>query len=71
MTIGLTPLLAYFTIYLAYLEKYNQDDRPISLFSTLRHQLIYGVCIGLILLAIAIGWYLIGIPIGIGGAVTI
>ena len=71
MTIGLTPLLAYFTIYLAYLEKYNQDDRPISLFSTLRHQLIYGVCIGLILLAIAIGWYLIGIPMGIGGAVTI
>ena len=70
MTIGFTPLLAYFTIYIAYLEKYNQDDKPISLFRTLRYQLVYGLTVGILLLIILIGWYLIGIPIGIGGAVT-
>lgn len=70
MTIGFTPLLAYFTIYIAYLEKYNQDDKPIGLFRTLRYQLVYGLTVGILLLIILIGWYLIGIPIGIGGAVT-
>lgn len=70
MTLGLTPLLAYFTIYIAYIEKYNQSNKPINLFRTLKYQIIYGISIGLILLAIAIGWYLIGIPIGIGGTVT-
>lgn len=70
MTLGITPLLAYFTIYIAYLEKYNQDDKPISLFRTLRYQVIYGITVGMLLLVILIGWYLIGIPIGIGGTVT-
>lgn len=70
MTLGITPLLAYFTIYIAYLEKYNQDDKPISLFRTLRYQMVYGITVGILLLAILVGWYLIGIPIGIGGSVT-
>ena len=71
MTTGLTPLLAYFTIYIAYLQKYNQNDKPISLFRTLKYQLIYGISIGIILLLLIIGWYLIGIPIGIGGNISI
>ena len=70
MTIGITPLLAYFTIYIAYLEKYNQQDNPISLFRTLKYQLVYGILIGGILLALVVGWYLIGIPIGINGFIT-
>lgn len=69
-TIGLTPLLAYFTIYLSYIEKYNQGDNPISLFRTLKYQVVYGLVVGLFLLALLIGWYLIGIPIGIGGTIT-
>lgn len=69
-TIGLTPLLAYFTIYIAYLEKYNQNDNPISLFRTLKYQVIYGLIVGAALLLLTIGWYLIGIPIGINGFVT-
>ncbi len=70
MTLGITPLLAYFTIYIAYLEKYNQQENPISLFRTLKYQLSYGMIIGLVLLVLLIGWYLIGIPIGINGFVT-
>lgn len=71
MTIGITPLLAYFTIYISYMEKYNQSDNPINLFTTLRYQIIYGVSIGLILLVILLAWYFIGLPLGIGGSVGI
>jgi len=70
MTIGLTPLLAYFTIYIAYLEKYNQGENPIPLFRTLKYQVVYGLIVGAALLLLLIGWYLIGIPIGINGFVT-
>ena len=37
-TIGLTPLLAYFTKYISNIEIYNQGDKPISMFRTLRYQ---------------------------------
>jgi aminobenzoyl-glutamate transport protein len=67
MTIGLTPMLAYFVIYLAYLEKYNQKSRPLSLFETLKYQLPYSLLTGLVLIIIIIIWYVIGLPIGYGG----
>ena len=69
-TLGLTPLLAYFTVYIAYLEKYNQNDEPISLFRTLKYQIPYSVITAIFLLLLLIGWFLIGIPIGINGVVT-
>ena len=70
MTLGLTPLLAYFTIYIAYIEKYNQNEKPISLFQTLKYQIPYSIYIGLILIALLLAFYLIGIPIGFGGTIT-
>ncbi len=69
-TLGLTPLLAYFTIYIAYLEKYNQNDEPISLFRTLKYQIVYSTATAAILLLIIVGWYLVGLPLGINGAIT-
>lgn len=68
MTIGLTPLFAYFVIYLAYLEKYNQKSRPLSLFETLKYQIPYSLLTGLVLLIIIIVWYIIGLPIGFGAS---
>lgn len=68
MTIGLTPLFAYFVIYLAYLEKYNQKSRPLSLFETLKYQIPYSLLTGFVLLVIIIIWYIIGMPIGIGAS---
>ena len=69
-TTGLTPILAYFFVYLAYIEKYNQNDKPISLFTVIKYQTKYALITGLVLLIILIGWYLIGMPIGIGGYIT-
>ena len=68
MTLGLTPMFAYFVIYLAYLEKYNQKSRPLSLFETLKYQLPYCLLTGLLLLIIIIIWYVIGLPIGYTGS---
>ena len=58
-------------IYLAYLEKYNQKSRPLSLFETLKYQIPYSLLSGLVLLIIIIVWYIIGLPIGFGATPVI
>lgn len=70
VTMGLTPLATYYVIYLAYLEKYNQDIKPINLFKTLKFQVPYSVVVAIILLGLIIVWNILGFPLGIGGSVT-
>ena len=70
VTMGLTPLATYYVIYLAYLEKYNQNTKPINLFKTLRFQVPYSVAVLVILLALVIVWYIVGLPLGFGGVTT-
>ena len=64
-TMNITPMLAYFIVYLAFLEKYNQRDKKIRLFESIRYQMPYTIIIGLTLLVILILWYVVGIPLGI------
>lgn len=64
-TMNITPLLAYFVIYLAFLEKYNQSDRKIHMTDAIRYQIPYTILITLSLFIIIIIWYIIGIPLGI------
>lgn len=71
VTMGLTPLMAYYVIYLAYLDKYNQENKPINLIKTLKYQTPYALAVGLILLALLIVWFIIGLPIGVGGVTKI
>ena len=65
VTYGLTPVMAYFIIYLAFVEKYNQSNTPVPLFKTIRYQIPYAVSTGAVLLLIVIIWYLVGLPLGI------
>ena len=71
VTLGLTPIFAYYVIYLALIEKYNQDEKPVSLFATLKHQLPYALTTAAILLIILIVWQLVGLPVGIKAFPTI
>ena len=71
MTMGITPVLAYFVIYLAYIDKYNDTEKPIALFQTIKYQMPYTFAVGGVLLLLLILWYLIGIPIGLGGIAII
>lgn len=66
MTKGFTPFMAYFVIYIAYLNIYNQNDRPITIRKGLSYVAPYCAIIGLAWLLIVVGWYLIGLPIGPG-----
>lgn len=71
VTIGLTPLFSYFIIYLAYLEKYNQEENNMSIMSAVRYQIPYSLATAGVLLAILIIWYLVGLPLGINGSIAI
>ena len=61
---GLTPIFAYFVIYLAYMEKYNQNKKPINLFRTIKYQLPYSLASMALYLVLIIVWYITGLPVG-------
>jgi aminobenzoyl-glutamate transport protein len=68
---NITPLLAYFIVYLAFLEKYNQNEKKIRLFESIKYQIPYTIVIGLTLLVLIIVWYIIGLPLGISSYPTL
>lgn len=63
----ITPMFGYFIVMLAFLQKYNYDEEnKITIFGTIRKILpTFLLFVGLWLL-ILIGWYIIGLPIGLG-----
>ena len=65
ITNGLTPLFVYYVIYIAFLEKYNKDEM-VTVFGSTKYMLPYGVYIAVIWCVVLVGWYMIGVPIGIG-----
>ncbi len=69
-TMNITPLLAYFIVYLAFLEKYNQANNKIKLSESIRYQIPYTIIIGLTLLVLVIVFYVVGIPLGINSMPT-
>lgn len=68
ITYLLTPVMAYFVIYLAYMELYNQDKKGTGLFSSLKHMIPYSLGNLAMWLIIIIIWYLVSIPLGIGAS---
>ncbi len=63
---GITPIMAYFVIYLAFLDKYSEDDKPISLITSIKDIVPYSCAIGMLWLIVLILIYVLGIPFGIG-----
>ena len=70
-TMNITPLLSYFIVYLAFLEKYNQNSKKISMIDAIKYQMPYSVIIGITLLVLIVIYYIIGLPIGINAFPTI
>lgn len=65
MTKGLTPVLAYFVIFIGYLNLYHADKkRPITIFSSLKLIMPYCIIISITWILIIILWYIIGLPLG-------
>lgn len=67
MTKGITPLLAYFVIYVAYLNIYNKKkEKPITIKQAISWLMPYCGIMCITWIVIVLGWYLIGLPIGPG-----
>lgn len=67
MTKGITPLLASFAIYIAYLNIYNlHKERPYTIKKSLKIVTPYFLLISVTWIVLVLGWYLIGLPIGPG-----
>lgn len=64
MTKGITPFLAYFIIYLGYLNIYNKKKEPITIRKALSFVFPYFSFMVVAWIVIVIGWYLIGLPLG-------
>jgi len=67
MANGITPLYAYFVIFIGYMNVYNMnEDKPVTITAAIKLMLPYFIIISLTWLLLLIGWYIIGLPIGPG-----
>lgn len=71
LTKGITPLLAYFAIYVGYLNMYNTDKGSISIKKAISYIMPYCIIITVTWILIIVGWYVLGAPIGIGVSPTL
>ncbi len=66
---GVTPLLAYFVIYLAYVEQYNNSE--VKFTDLIKWQIPYAIFMFILCLIFITIFYLLNIPLGIGGFIAL
>ena len=67
MTNGVTPLLAYFVVYLGYLNIYNKEEKKVyGIRDGIKIMTPYLIALSVAWIAIILLWYLIGLPLGPG-----
>ncbi len=71
VAIGLTPVFVYFIVYLAFMENYNQSNKPVTMVEAIKYQLPFVGVTALTFLIAIIVWYIAGIPLGIGAGVAL
>lgn len=71
-TNGITPLLAYFVVYIGYLNIYNKEpDKSFSIKEGISHMMPYFIGLSITWLIIILMWYIIGLPLGPGSFPTL
>ena len=66
---GFTPIMAYYVIYLSYLDKYDRSGTGIL--KSLRYLIPYVFVVGVMWIIIITLWTLVGIPLGVGSQVLL
>lgn len=67
ITYGLSPLMSYFVVYIAYMQKYSKETKKVfSISGCFKVMGIYSVAFFLTYLIIIIAWYVIKLPLGVG-----
>ncbi len=65
VTYGLTPVMAYFVIYLAFMELYSTEEDT-GLFKSVKYIMPYSMATMVMWLVIILLFYVIGLPLGVG-----
>ena len=69
---GMTPLFTYFVVFIGFLQIYNKKKNDvISLTDALSLMMPYAIVFSILWFVIILGFYIIGIPIGIGTGVML
>lgn len=67
MTNGITPLLAYFVLYVGYLNIYNREEKKVyGIRDCIKLMMPYCIALSITWIAILLLWYLVGLPLGPG-----
>ena len=67
MTNGITPLLAYFVLYVGYLNIYNREERKVyGIRDGIKLMMPYCIALSIFWITIVLLWYLVGLPLGPG-----
>ncbi len=62
---GITPLLAYFVIFVAFMNYYNRDKKqPITIRKCLSYTIPYSAIYAIFWIVLIVSWYMVGLPIG-------
>ena len=65
MTNGITPFLAYFVVYVGYLNIYNKEEKKVyGIRDSINIMRPYLIGLSITWIAIVVLWYLIGLPLG-------
>ena len=67
----ITPFFAYFIVMIGFMQKHNDNNERITLFKIMNMMAKLTLLIMVIWILIIIGWYIIGIPTGVGAYPTI
>ena len=71
VAIGLTPVFVYFIVYLAFMETYNQSNKPVTMVEAIKYQLPFALISLVTFLALILVWYITGMPLGVGAGVAL
>ena len=71
VAIGLTPVFVYFIVYLAFMETYNQSNKPVTMVEAIKYQLPFALISLVTFLAVILVWYITGMPLGVGAGVAL
>ena len=67
ITYGLSPLMPYFVVYIAYMQKYSKETKKVfSISGCFKVMGIYSIAFFLTYLIVIIAWYVIKLPLGSG-----
>ncbi len=64
LSMAFTPLMMYYVIYIAYMEKYDKNNQ-VTIFGSFKYMKSYGLWMLVLWFILIVGFYITGLPIGI------